>query len=41
MTDLECIISLLSVIATIEGIRLVFAVASRVKTYLQGRRAKR
>lgn len=41
MTDTEVIISLLSVITLIEGIRLVFALASRIKAWLQERKTKR
>lgn len=39
MTDLEVIISLLSVLVVVESTRLVFAVVSRVRKWLQGRSA--
>lgn len=38
MTDLEIVISLLSVITLVELVRLVMAVLSRVRSWIKGRK---
>lgn len=41
MSDLQCIISLLSFLTCIEFIRLVMAVFSRLRSWLKERKAKK